>query len=90
MKIKGLKKAVGDYKAFNQGGYYSPHYGNLMYNTETGDLWTDEFWDLGHSFYIPYQSENIVDLGKMMTEKEITVTTTSVKEFIKNNFENKE
>lgn len=32
MKIKGLKKAIGDYKRANEEGYYSPRYGYLMFD----------------------------------------------------------
>lgn len=48
MKIKGLKTAVGDYKRANKEGYYSPRYGYLMFDRESGEIWTDEFYSLGH------------------------------------------
>ena len=49
MKITGLKKAIGDYRCFNAGGRFSPEYGRLMYDKETGELWTDYFYSLGHN-----------------------------------------
>lgn len=49
MKITGLKKAVGEYQRANKEGYYSPKYGYLMFDKATGELWTDEFYSLGHN-----------------------------------------
>lgn len=43
-KIVGLKKTVGAYQKLNEGGFYSPHYGELMYDKDSGKLWTDEFY----------------------------------------------
>ena len=42
MKIKGLKKAVGDYQRVNSDGPYSPCYGEIMLDAETGEIWTME------------------------------------------------
>lgn len=94
-KNTGLKKAVGDYQKFNKGGRYDPHYGLLMFDKSTGELWTDEFYDLGHNSYIEYNSADIVDLVLEMRyyylrefgkyEPEITMKT--VKDFILKNYE---
>lgn len=43
MKLKKLKKAVRDYRKFNQGGIFSPEYGILMFDKSDGELWTDYF-----------------------------------------------
>ena len=85
-KIKGLKKAVGDYNRANAEGYYSPRYGYLMYDKNDGSIWTDEFYSLGHNSWKEYHSDTIVNLGKMMAEREIEVSMNSVKEFIKKEF----
>ena len=80
--IKGLKKAVGDYKRANEGGAYSPNYGYLMYNKTTGELWTDEFYSTGHNNWKAYEDSSIVNLGEMMREREIEVNMVNVKDFI--------
>lgn len=83
MKINGIRKAVSEYNEFNKGGYYDPHYGRLMYNTETGDIWTDEFWSIGHNSWIEYHDPAIVNVGKAMGAEGITkITMQTVKEFI--------
>jgi hypothetical protein len=86
MKIKGLKKAVGAYKRANEGGYYSPYYGRLMYDKSNGTLWTDEFYSLGHNSWVEYNSDSIVNLGAMMADEEIAVNMENVKEFIETHF----
>ena len=84
--IKGLKKAVGDFQRANAEGYYSPRYGYLMFDKEDGSLWTDEFYSLGHNEWKEYHSETIVNLGRMMSEREIEVNMKNVKEFIEKEF----
>lgn len=84
MKIKGLKKAVGDYQKANKGGYYSPKYGYLMFDKETGELWTDEFYSLGYNSWKEYRSDTIVNLGKIMIENGIEINMKNVKDFIFN------
>lgn len=87
MKIKGLKTAIGDYKRANKEGYYSPRYGYLMFDKEDGKIWTDEFYSLGHNEWKEYHSDTIVNLGQMMSERELEINMKTVKEFIHNNFE---
>lgn len=87
MKIKGLKKAIGDYKRANKEGCYSPRYGYLMFDKEDGEIWTDEFYSLGHNEWKEYHSDTIVDIGKMMSDQEIKINMKNVKDFICNNFE---
>lgn len=87
MKIKGLKKAIGDYKRANKEGYHSSRYGYLMFDKEDGEIWTDEFYSLGHNEWKEYHSDTIVDLGQMMSEQELEINMKTVKEFIHNNFE---
>ena len=84
MKIKGLKKAVGDYQKANKDGYYNPKYGYLMFDKETGELWTDEFYSLGHNSWKEYRSDTIVNLGKIMIENGIEINMKNVKDFIFN------
>lgn len=68
MKLKGLKKAIGDFKRANVGGCYSPSYGCLMLKTDTGEIWTDYFYGLGHNSWINYRDETIVNLGNIMCQ----------------------
>jgi hypothetical protein len=84
MKLKGLKKAVGDYKRYNNGGVYDPHYSNLMFNVKTGELWNDEFYDLGHNSYVQYNDKNIINLSAIM---ESEVTMNNIKDFIQNDID---
>ena len=86
MKLIGLKKAVGDYKKLNAGGYYSPHYGYIMFDKSSGKLWTDEFYDLGHNSWINYNDKNIINLGAIMSREEIGVNMQNVKKYIAENF----
>ena len=88
MKIKGLKTAIGDYKRANKGGPYSLLYGNLMFDKESGKIWTVVFCDLGHNSYVVYATDTIIDLGKMMSERHIEINMKNVKEFIYSNFDN--
>lgn len=87
MKIKGIKKAVGEYKYTNAGGPYSPHYGVLMFDYADGKVWTDEFYSFGHNSWKEYHSDSIVNLGRMMQEENIDITMANVKEFIKSHFD---
>ena len=82
MKIHNLKKAIGDYKRFNEGGAYNPRYGFLMYEKSSGRLWTDEFYNLGHNAYIIYDDDDVINLGLLMKEKDIEVNMKNTKEFI--------
>lgn len=65
-KLIGLKKAVGSYKRLNAGGWYSPHYAELMLDKETGEIWADEFYSLGHNNWKEYHCEDIINLGAKM------------------------
>lgn len=62
MKIKGLRNAVGDYRRANAEGPYSPRYGIMYLNRETGELWTVEYYDLGHSWHTVYHNEAITQM----------------------------
>ena len=62
IKIKGLKKSIGDYQRANEGGYYDARYGRLMLDRSTGELWTDEFYSLGHNSWKEYHDDAIINL----------------------------
>lgn len=86
MKLKKLKKAVRDYRKFNQGGIFSPEYGILMFDKSDGELWTDYFYSIGHNEWKVYHSDDIVYLSNMMEERGIDVTAENVEQFILENF----
>lgn len=86
MTIKGIKKAVGDFKKFNAGGMYDPEYGVLMYDKDNGEVWTDYFYSLGHNSYKVYHSKSIVNLGNLMSECGLDITIDNVKTFINKTF----
>ena len=79
--VKGLKKAVGDYQRANSEGAYSPRYGVLMYDKSDGELWTDEFYSLGHNSWKEYYSEHIVNLSSLMRERGVEVNMKNVQAF---------
>lgn len=93
-KIKGLKKAVGDYQRANAGGHYSARYGKLMLNARTGELWTDEFYSLGHNSWAEYEDSDIIDLGYSIAEEAfyntgsgiIQITMQTVKDYINRHY----
>lgn len=58
--MKGLKKASGETKDW---GYYSPHYSEIFYDMETGEVWTVEQYDLGHNSLSVYSSPDIIKIG---------------------------
>lgn len=58
-----------------------------MFDKEDGEIWTDEFYSLGHNEWKEYHSDTIIDIGKMMSDQEIKINMKNVKDFICNNFE---
>lgn len=86
LKLRGLKEAIGDYRRANRGGHYSPQYGYLMLDASDGKIWTDEFYSLGRNEWKQYHSESIVNLGRMMDERDIKINMANVKKFVEENF----
>lgn len=85
-KIVGLKKAVGAYQKLNEGGFYSPHYGELMYDKDSGKLWTDEFYSLGHNEWKVYHSKSVINLGVLIEADGLDVTMANVKKYVEKHF----
>ena len=79
-KSKRNKKAVGDYNRANKGGVYSPRYGYIMLDRESGNVWTDEFYSLGRNDWKQYHSPHIVNLSGYMAERGISVNMANVRE----------
>ena len=80
-KITGIKKAVGEYKIANAGGYYSASYGILMLHRSTGEVWCDYFYSLGHNSWKEYRDEAIINLGREIEENGEPVTMKTVKKY---------
>ena len=81
LKLKGLNKAIGDYHRANSGSPYSPRYGVLMLDKSTGEIWTDEFYDLGHNHFAVYKSDDIINLGYRMENEGWEITRDNIKEY---------
>ena len=78
-KIIGIKKAVGDFQRANAGGYHSPRYGTLMLDRGTGEVWTDEFYSVGHSNWKEYRDRNIINLSAYMEMRNVPVNMANVR-----------
>ena len=87
MKIKGLKKSVGEYNHYNAGGNFSPEYATLMFDTETGELWTDYFYSLGHNMWKEYHKSSIINLGRLIEMEGQPVKMATVKAYIQKHFD---
>lgn len=84
IKISGLKKAVGDNKRANADGAYSPRYGYMMLDRNTGEVWTDEFYSLGRNSWKEYHDPAIINLISFISERvqeDFHVTMETVKEY---------
>ena len=77
--ISGIKKAVGSYQRLNAGGYCSPHYGVMMLDRGTGEVWTDEFYSIGHNSWKEYRDRNIMNLSSYMNMRNIPVNMANVR-----------
>lgn len=82
MKIRGLQKAVGDYRRYTSAGAYSPRYGNIMFNPEDGCLWTDEFYSLGHNSWKQYENKYIVNISAQLERLGLPITMENIKGLI--------
>lgn len=85
-KIIGLKKAVGEYRRANRGGYLSPEYGYLMFDRSTGELWCDYFNDFGHGSFKEYYSPDIIRIDADMKGLGYDVSMREVKEYIQTSY----
>ena len=62
MKIKGLKKAVGDYNNWIKRNF--GYYAQIMLDRETGEIWCDCFTSINQ--FIKYKSDAIVSISYFM------------------------
>lgn len=86
IKVSGLENAVNEYQIANAGGVLSPRYGYLMLDLADGQVWTDEFFSLGHNDWKKYHSDSIIYLSIEMHKRRIPVNNKTVREFLKENY----
>lgn len=71
LKMHGLKAASGETKDY---GYYSGHYVQISYDTETGDILADYHYSLGQNSWTHYHAPAIITVATTadhMTMQEI-------------------
>ena len=59
-KMHGLKAASGETKNY---GYYSGHYVQISYDTDTGDVLTDYHYSLGQNSWTHYHDPAIITIA---------------------------
>lgn len=83
LKLKGLKKAVGDYNWCKNAPCWRA---DLMLDTSTGELWTDTFYGFNYSWN-EYHDKDIINLSSLMrTEDEYIISMKTVKAFCEKHF----
>lgn len=62
LKITGLKKLAGELQANlpQNNGYRPGRYMQVNYDCNTGEVWADFFYDLGHGSYKKYHDPAII------------------------------
>ena len=61
LKMTGLRRAAGETKSLR--GTYDPNYVQISYDKETGDIITNNHYDLGHSWQTNYCKAEIINIG---------------------------
>ena len=64
MKVKGIKKAVGEYKDWIKRDMRN--YATIMLDAKTGEVWTDCFVSVTN--WKEYSSQTVVNLTSLMRE----------------------
>lgn len=59
-----IEKVFDQYLEDNKRSKFDPFYGVLMLDRSNGEMWVDEFNDLGHNQFNIYHSAAIIDLGR--------------------------
>ena len=75
MKIKGIKKAIGERKDWLRRGY--GHIAKIMIDLESGYVWCDCFLD-GNS-WAEYPEESVECINDLCYEYEMPITMTGIK-----------
>ena len=78
MKIKGIKKSVGQYKEWINRDF--GHVAYIMMDTETGEVWTDCFVSCNE--WKEYASESVISLTNWLAYYEMPVNMGNVKNVI--------
>ena len=60
LKMHGLKAASGETRNY---GYYSGHYVQISYDTNTGDVLTDYHYSLGQNSWTRYHDPAIITVA---------------------------
>lgn len=60
LKMRGLKAASGETRDY---GYYSGHYVQISYDTDTGDVLTDYHYSLGQNSWTRYHDPAIITVA---------------------------
>lgn len=79
--LTNVETAVSEYREANKDGMYSPRYGKLMLDRSTGEVWTDEFYSLGHNEWKEYHNKAIINLGSLINENGENVTVDTANEY---------
>lgn len=62
-----MKKIAGASK--NLKGFYNGLYLEIVLNRKTGEVWANEYYDLGHNTHTLYDDYDIVSLGNIYEQK---------------------
>lgn len=60
LKMRGLKAASGETRNY---GYYSGHYVQISYDTDTGDVLADYHYSLGQNSWTRYHDPAIISVA---------------------------
>lgn len=83
LKLKGLKKAVGEYNWCKNVPCW---WADLMFDTSTGELWTDTFYGINYSWN-EYHDKDIINLSALMhREGEYIISMKTIKAFCEKHF----
>lgn len=78
LKMNGLRKAAGETKDLTD--YYSGHYIQISYDTATGKIYSDYFYDLGHGSRQNYHDAEIITIDKVCSPKTMQQIADMIKE----------
>ena len=73
MKLKGLKKVSGATKELK--GFYDPFYLQVNVDLESGEVFVNEHFSIGHNSWTEYRNGNILNCGIVcnpMTMKQVS------------------
>lgn len=82
LKMRGLKAASGETRNY---GYYSGHYVQISYDTDTGDVLADYHYSLGQNSWTRYHDPAIITIATTadhMTMQQIADAITRAVEWV--------